>query len=91
MHEETVVALSDLQFVCIECPHCKTRVILDMDRQFEHSGGMFFAPDTCPGCRKPFDSAVPGNLNTLQRAFLAVPKALRSAITFHKRVVPPIV
>jgi hypothetical protein len=91
MHEETVVALGDLQFVCIECPHCKTRVILDMEQKFEFSGGIFFAPETCPGCRKPFDSAIPASLNALQRAYLAVPKPLRPAITFQKRIAPPVV
>jgi hypothetical protein len=88
MHEETVVSLNDLQFVCIECPDCRTRVILDMEQQFVVAGRTVFSPEVCPGCRKAFDSAIPGNLDTLQRVYSAIPRALRSAITFHKRAVP---
>jgi hypothetical protein len=85
MHEETVICLTDLQFVCIECPHCKTKVTLDMSRDFSlPDGRTVFAPTSCPGCRKAFDSALPENIDTLRRIYEAIPETLRASITFPK-------
>jgi len=85
MHEEFVISLKDLRFVSIKCPHCQTVVTLDMERKTEVSSNRdrFFTPNTCPGCAKDFDSALPVNVNALHDAYRSVPEWLRESITFR--------
>lgn len=73
MRKQLSVSLSDFRYVCIECPRCKTRVILDMKNKaafaVEHG---FFTPRDCPACKTPYDSAVRPNIDQLQRAYEAL-------------------
>lgn len=70
MHKELVTSIADLRYVCIECPHCRTKVILDMREKssFAEKQGIF-APKSCPGCHSPYDSAIQPNVDNLQRAY----------------------
>jgi ribosomal protein S27E len=85
MREELVIALKDLRFVSVKCPHCQTAVTLDMDREPTISANheSFFAPKLCPGCGKGFDSALPRNVNAIHEAYRGVPEDLREAIVFQ--------
>ena len=70
MHKQFIVSLSDLRFVRIECPQCRTKVILDMQEKSalaEKHG--FFAPKECPGCRSEYDSALRNSVDALQRLY----------------------
>ena len=59
MHKQFVVSLADLRYVRIECPQCKTKVILDMqEKSATAEKNNFFAPKECPGCRNDYDSAI---------------------------------
>jgi hypothetical protein len=70
MLKEIVVSLAELRQVCIECIHCKTAVTLDLLDETGNitKGGDTFAPQACPGCGNEYDSAIPRNLNALQKA-----------------------
>jgi DNA-directed RNA polymerase subunit RPC12/RpoP len=35
VHKELAISISDLRYVCIECPACRTKVILDMREKSE--------------------------------------------------------
>jgi phage terminase large subunit GpA-like protein len=70
MHKELVISISDLRYVSISCPHCGTKVILDMQEKsaFMRKHGIF-APKKCPGCEQPYETAVQPNVDNLQRAY----------------------
>lgn len=70
MHKEVVISIADLRYVSIECPVCKTRVVLDMKQKapFAEKHG-FFAPKKCPGCQSSYDSAIQPNVDSLQEAY----------------------
>ena len=83
MRKQSIIDIRDLRFVCITCPHCNTRVVLDMDAEFTATNDRpKFAPIGCPGCRKLYDSVVE-NLNALHRAYVAIrDAALGTLVTF---------
>jgi phage terminase large subunit GpA-like protein len=83
MRKETVISVGDLRHICITCPHCQTRFILDMDAPYLGTNDRpNFAPSGCPGCRQLYDSTV-GNLNALHRVYCAIHDAkIGTAITF---------
>jgi primosomal protein N' len=70
MLKELVVSLADIRCICVSCQHCKTKVVLDMREQsdFARTHGVFL-PNECPGCRKPYDSALQPGLQNLHRAY----------------------
>ena len=70
MKKQMSVSLADFRYVCIECPRCKTRVILDMKerRQFAKDNN-YFTPVDCAGCKTRYDSAIPTNIDRLQQAY----------------------
>lgn len=70
MHKELVISIADLRYVCILCPHCQTKVVLDMKEKapFAAKHGIF-APKKCPGCYAEYDSAIQPNVDDLQRAY----------------------
>lgn len=70
MHKEIVVSLTDLRYVSIECPHCRTKVILDMKERSELSKQHeFFTPKECPGCQKQYDTAIPTSLDGFLKSY----------------------
>ena len=83
MHKQIVVSMKDLRFATLLCSHCNTRVTLDFDAEFEPGTrhAPFNAPVECPRCANHFDSALPGAVNTMQKAYRAVAK-LNDALTF---------
>ena len=84
MQKEFAVTLKDLRFISIRCQHCDTRVVLDLAHEdFNVGGKSFFCPTSCPGCRIPFDSSIPENVNNLHRVYRAIPEGVRDAITFR--------
>ena len=83
MHAEFFISLSDLRFVSIRCPHCGTRITLDMAQDdFSVGGRYIFGPESCAGCRKPFDSTVAQNINALHAVYKGLPQAVAECITF---------
>lgn len=70
MRSQSVISLADFRFVSIECPHCHTKVVLDMQTpsDFARKHGRF-APFKCPGCDAPYDTAVQPNVDALQEAY----------------------
>lgn len=82
MRKQTVISLSDFRHVSIECPHCHTRVILDMGKPsgFATQHGSF-SPVKCPGCNADYDSSITPGINALQRAFAGL-AAMATHITF---------
>jgi len=70
VRKEVVISIADLRYVCIECPQCQTKVILDMEQKaaFAEKHGIF-APKECPGCHSAYDSAIQPNIDQLQRAY----------------------
>jgi hypothetical protein len=86
MHTEFIISLNDLRFVSIECPHCGTRVTLDMSREdFSVGGRNVFGPEACAGCRKAFDSTVARSVDALHRVYKDLPEAVGKCITFSGR------
>ena len=83
MHKESVISINDLRYVCIQCPHCKARVTLDMQQKTEllarHG---FFAPKQCPGCQTDYDTAIQAGVDQLQKAYQAL-AAVADRITFR--------
>lgn len=72
MHNQIVVSLEDLRYVCIRCPHCNSRTILDLTAKFDYSPERpKFATEQCSTCYQRIDSAV-AELNNFQRAYLAL-------------------
>lgn len=82
MRQEPVVSLTDLRYVSIECPLCRTRVVLDMAEISEHAKKEgVFAPAECPGCRVRYDTAIRPGIDQFQQAYQKlVPIA---GISFH--------
>ena len=82
MREQFVISLSDLRFVCIECPHCHTKVTLDMERDFVWGKVPVFCPSQCPACREAFDSSLHPAVDEFHKAYRAIPANLRGIISF---------
>ncbi len=73
MRTEAVISISDLRYVCIECPQCRTKVILDMTERTEFGKRHdFFAPNKCPACQAPYDTAIQPGVDQLQKAYEAL-------------------
>jgi hypothetical protein len=81
MHDDVIVSVSDLRFVTLACRHCNTRVTLDLEAEFEPPRAPFRSPRECPRCGNPFDSAVPGAAELMQRVYKAV-AGLGGDVTF---------
>lgn len=83
MHKQIVVSIADLRYICIKCPHCHTKVILDMKEKssFAKKQGIF-APKRCPGCETNYDSAIQPNVDQLQRAYESLLEIVDN-ISFH--------
>ena len=83
MQRQTIVHLEDIRYVCIQCTHCTTRVILDMKETHrmavQYDG---FTPKSCPGCREDYDSATQPNVNAMQKAYAAL-LAISGRVSFH--------
>ena len=83
MQREIVVSLEDIQYVCIECPLCTTRVTLDMKERSAHAKARdVFAPTQCPACRNAYDSAIRDNVDHMQRVYELLLKVSKQ-ITFR--------
>ncbi len=88
MYKERVIALLDLQWVCITCKKCGTSVTLDMARLFEPQRNRpTFAPISCQVCDEKFDTSLDG-VNGLQVAFrelFKLAKTKPNCVTFISR------
>lgn len=73
MQKQYVVSLTDLRFVSIECPTCRTLVTMDMKEPHEFTAKYdAFTPKDCPACRHQYDSAVRPGVDAFQRAYAAL-------------------
>jgi hypothetical protein len=83
VHTIHLISIADIRYVVIECPHCRTRVTLDLKERssFAEKHGIF-APKECPGCRTAYDSAIQPNLDQLQRAYQSLLE-IADRIRFH--------
>ena len=74
MQQEWSVSFNDIRYLSIECPDCRTRVVLDMKEISELARRQddSFAPAECPGCLKKYDSAIRLNVNKLQALYEAM-------------------
>lgn len=83
MRKEVIISIEDLRHICIECPHCHAKVILDMQQSVPvaRAHGMF-APANCPGCEASYDSAIKPNVDQLQRIYAAL-SAIADRISFR--------
>ena len=62
MQKETIVTLSDLRYLNLECGKCHTQIILDLAGKKEISN--------CPVCHATFDPiSVGGHVTALAKAF----------------------
>lgn len=70
MYKELAISISDLRYVCIECPACRTKVVLDMKEKcgFAQKYGIF-TPKKCPGCDAPYDTAIQPNIHAFHHAY----------------------
>jgi hypothetical protein len=70
VYKELAISISDLRYVCIECPACRARVVLDMKErsEFAQKHGIF-APKKCPGCDSLYDTAIQPNIDAFQHAY----------------------
>lgn len=83
MHQEPVVSLADLRCVSIECPLCRTKVVLDMEEISEHAKKYsMFAPAGCPGCRVDYDTAVRAAVDQFQKAYQTL-MPVAGRVSFH--------
>ena len=86
MRKEIVFGIEDLRYVEIECPHCHTKVILDMQQPAEFAQKHdFFAPRKCPGCETSYDSAIQPGVDRLQKAYAELLR-IGDRVRFHKPV-----
>lgn len=70
MRKQTVAALEDFRYICIECPHCHAKVTLDMQEKSEFADKHnIFAPKRCPGCDTAYDTSIQPNADNLQLAY----------------------
>ena len=70
LRKELVVGIEELRYVSIECPQCRTRVVLDMqERSAMAEKYDWFAPAKCPGCQVDYDSGLRDALNRLQKLY----------------------
>jgi DNA-directed RNA polymerase subunit RPC12/RpoP len=82
MHEQTVVSIKDLRFATLRCPHCRTRVTLDLALSLGYQGrSASLAPDQCPRCGSALHSNVAPGLEHLQKAYALLAK-LGNSVTF---------
>ena len=87
MIRELAFDLRDLRQVSIECRHCRTKVLLDLEA-FDRTGHKregeraTFAPTNCPACEEQYDSAME-SLNDLQAAYKKLAKIEASGLQFR--------
>ena len=73
MHKEIVISLKDLRYISIECPLCKSRVIMDMKETHKIAKEQdSFSPRKCPACLVSYDTAIPSNINRLQETYVGL-------------------
>jgi hypothetical protein len=85
MRTEISLAMKDLRYVGVMCRNCGTEVLLDMENEYKREG-KGFAPDGCPTCDTPFDSAVKPALDRFKGVYAALAK-LEGTVRFR---VPPV-
>jgi hypothetical protein len=70
MQSNFVISLADIRYVDIHCAQCPTVVTMDMkdDKPFNERPGAF-APKTCPGCQKNYDSAIKTGIDGFKSAY----------------------
>lgn len=73
MNQETVVAIVDIQYVCITCKECGTQIILDMNENFEKRSNAF-TPKQCAGCHHEYDSAIISGVDAFHHSYQALAK-----------------
>jgi hypothetical protein len=83
MKSDVLILLEDIRFVEIHCQHCGTFVTMDMqeEKSFSNRPGAF-APKTCPGCQKDYDSAVKAGVDGFKSAYQTLLN-FPSSVTFR--------
>ena len=81
MRTELSLAMKDLRYVGVVCRNCHTEVVLDMESEYKPEG-KGFAPDSCPTCEAPFDSAIKPALDRFRGVYLGLAK-LEGAVRFR--------
>jgi hypothetical protein len=89
VQKEFVISLSDLRYVSITCPNCRTIVTLDMKEpsEFSEKHGAF-APKECPGCRIDYDTAIRPAVDGFQRSYQSLGE-IADRISFRSVPVTP--
>lgn len=82
VRQENIVSLEDFRRISIDCPHCHTVVILDMESVTDKTMQRSFTPKECPACQKDYDSAIRPNVDAFQKAFAAL-KPIAARIAFR--------
>lgn len=83
MRKEWVLAVADLRYVTITCPHCRTQVTLDMKEKSAFAKAQrIFAPKKCPACFAAYDSATTPGIDGLQLAYEELTK-ISDGISFR--------
>jgi hypothetical protein len=83
MKSDVLILLEDICFVEIHCSHCGTFVTMDMKEEKPIIGRPgAFAPKTCPGCQKDYDSAVRTGVDGFKSAYQTLLN-FPSSVTFR--------
>lgn len=84
MTHEVIVPIGDLRYLSLECFHCKTHIVLDMDVEIKATMIRSNAsPLVCSMCDSPFDSAVSANLGLLRKAYKELSKQTLTPVSFR--------
>ena len=85
MFKQTVLAMSDLQHLVLQCSQCRTEVVLDLT----YTVPAGFPPRRsipilqCPVCDNHFDSKVQENIEKFRQAYQALNTGTGSKISIY--------
>jgi NAD-dependent SIR2 family protein deacetylase len=81
MRRQSIISLSDMRYVSIQCKQCGASITLDMMRVSDYQKRFGFAPTACSACQLPHDTSVK-NLDGLRLAYESL-LGISDRITFH--------
>lgn len=86
---ELVLSLSDLSSVVLSCTHCGTQLVFPATNGLpEPEPNRLTLPESCPFCRKSFDSAVHKAAAELLRTFKALADSRQAAQILFRMSAP---
>ncbi len=74
MHREVIIPFSDLRTVSVECGHCQTLIILNIEGQHDVTH--------CPACNREFEPGVKNGL-VRWRALYDIAKEANHKLSFR--------